>query len=167
MATTDTSGKNTIRTIMCTLKRFRSSHMNRESSSYLPTIENIWYSQIWSQLPESARLLFRLLMVAAFLTAGTLIVYFTGGTKYAYPYMVLLPVLLSAIWFGFSGAILCAITGGLLLGPLMPLEVATGTYQSTDNWVALMRSPRLCAVTPPGTTDETAIHALSYLLRRS
>ncbi len=110
--------------------------MNRESSSYLPTIENIWYAQTWSQMPKSARLLFRLLMVAAFLAAGTLIVYFTGGTSYAYPYVVLLPVLLSAVWFGFAGAILCAITGGLLLGPLMPLDVATGTYQSTDNWLA-------------------------------
>tara|TARA_R110002012_G_scaffold129663_2_gene282105 strand:- start:288 stop:1409 length:1122 start_codon:yes stop_codon:yes gene_type:complete len=50
--------------------------------------------------------------------------------------VILLPVLLSAIWFGLPGATLCAIVGGLLLGPMMPQDVSTSTYQSTENWLA-------------------------------
>lgn len=71
-----------------------------------------------------------------FLAAGTWVVYSTGGTGYAYPYVILLPVLLSAVWFGLPGAVLSSITAGLLLGPWMPLDVSTGTYQSTENWLA-------------------------------
>lgn len=110
--------------------------MNRESSSYLPTFENIWHSQKWPQLSGFARAVCRLLVIVVFLTAGTWVVYFTGGTGYAYPYVILLPVLLSAVWFGLPGAVLSSITAGLLLGPWMPLDVSTGTYQATENWLA-------------------------------
>ncbi|NMT64375.1 putative bifunctional diguanylate cyclase/phosphodiesterase [Marinobacter orientalis] len=110
--------------------------MNRESSSYLPTFDNMWNFQAWSHLSKSARLFCRLLVIIVFLVTGTFTVYMTGGTSYAYPYVILLPVLLSAVWFGLSGATFCAITGGLLLGPLMPLEVSNGIYQSTENWLA-------------------------------
>ncbi|MDK8462220.1 bifunctional diguanylate cyclase/phosphodiesterase [Marinobacter sp. SS13-12] len=110
--------------------------MNRESSNYLPTFENIWHSQKWPQLSGFAREVCRLLIIVVFLTAGTWVVYFTGGTGYAYPYVILLPVLLSAVWFGLPGAVLSSITAGLLLGPWMPLDVSTGTYQSTENWLA-------------------------------
>lgn len=110
--------------------------MNRESSSYLPTFENIWHSQKWPQLSEFGRTVCRLMVIVSFLAAGTWVVYFTGGTGYAYPYVILLPVLLSAVWFGLLGAVLSSITAGLLLGPWMPLDVSTGTYQSTENWLA-------------------------------
>lgn len=110
--------------------------MTKESNSFLPTFENLWQSQKVPRLSKFARSVYRWLAVIAFLATGTWLVYFTGGTGYAYPYVILLPVLLSAIWFGFTGAILCAITGGLLLGPGMPLDVSTGTYQSTENWLA-------------------------------
>lgn len=110
--------------------------MNRESSSYLPTFNSIWHSQKWPRLSEFSRSVFRLLLVIIFFAAGTWVVYFTGGTGYAYPYVILLPVLLSTVWFGLPGAIVGAVAGGLLIGPLMPLDVSTGTYQSTDNWLA-------------------------------
>lgn len=110
--------------------------MNRESSSYLPTFNSIWHSQKWPQMSEFARSISRLLFIIIFFAAGTWVVYFTGGTGYAYPYVILLPILLSTVWFGLPGAILGAVAGGLLIGPLMPLNVATDTYQSTDNWLA-------------------------------
>ncbi|WP_273426317.1 bifunctional diguanylate cyclase/phosphodiesterase [Marinobacter sp.] len=83
-----------------------------------------------------ARSISRLLFIIIFFAAGTWVVYFTGGTGYAYPYVILLPILLSTVWFGLPGAILGAVAGGLLIGPLMPLDVSTDTYQSTDNWLA-------------------------------
>ncbi|MBJ7278774.1 EAL domain-containing protein [Marinobacter salarius] len=110
--------------------------MNRESSSYLPTFNNIWHSQKWPQMSKFARSISRLLFIIIFFAAGTWVVYFTGGTGYAYPYVILLPILLSTVWFGLPGAILGAVAGGLLIGPLMPLNVSTDTYQSTDNWLA-------------------------------
>lgn len=109
--------------------------MNRESSSYLPTSNSIWHSQKWLQRSKFARPASRLLFIIIFFAAGTWVVYFTGGTGYAYPYVILLPILLSTVWFGLPGAILGAVAGGLLIGPLMPLDVSTDTYQSTDNWL--------------------------------
>ncbi|MDK8465645.1 bifunctional diguanylate cyclase/phosphodiesterase [Marinobacter sp. SS13-12] len=87
-------------------------------------------------MSEFARSISRLLFIIIFFAAGTWVVYFTGGTGYAYPYVILLPILLSTVWFGLPGAILGAVAGGLLIGPLMPLDVSTDTYQSTDNWLA-------------------------------
>ncbi|MDK8465475.1 GGDEF domain-containing phosphodiesterase [Marinobacter sp. SS13-12] len=110
--------------------------MNRESSSYLPTLENIWHSEKWPQLSGLARAVCRLLVIIVLLTAGTWVVFATGGTGYAYPYVILVPILLSAVWFGLPGAVLCAITGGILIGPWMPLDVSNGTSQSMDNWLA-------------------------------
>lgn len=110
--------------------------MNRESSSYLPTFNSIWHSQKWPQMSEFARSISRLLFIIIFFAAGTWVVYFTGGTGYAYPYVILLPILLSTVWFGLPGAILGAVAGGLLIGPLMPLNVSTDTHQSMDNWLA-------------------------------
>lgn len=112
--------------------------MNAENSSYLPSFMNIWFSQTSPKTLKFAKLLSRLLIIIASLAAGTFIVYVTGGTGFAYPYIILLPILLAAMWFGFPGAILCAVTGGVLVGPFMPLDVASGTYQSTENWLARM-----------------------------
>jgi len=110
--------------------------MNRESSSYLPTFNSIWHSQKWPQMSGFASYISKLLFIIIFFAAGTWLVYFTGGTGYAYPYIILLPILLSTAWFGLPGAILGAVAGGLLIGPLMPLDVSTDTYQSIDNWLA-------------------------------
>ena len=106
--------------------------MNRMSSSesYLSIFRYL------KPLSKSTKLIYGFLVITISLAAGTWIVYSTGGTSYAYPYVILLPVLLSAVWFGLPGAILCAITGGILIGPWMPLDVSTGRFQSTQNWLA-------------------------------
>ncbi|WP_418141289.1 bifunctional diguanylate cyclase/phosphodiesterase [Marinobacter sp. MA] len=78
----------------------------------------------------------RFIAIGCLLAVATALVYITGGTSYAYPYVALLPVLLSASWFGLLGAVVCAIAGGVLIGPWMPLNVSEGTFQTTDNWLA-------------------------------
>ncbi|WP_328187838.1 putative bifunctional diguanylate cyclase/phosphodiesterase [Marinobacter sp. OP 3.4] len=78
----------------------------------------------------------KLIGIGCLLLASATLVYMTGGTSYAYPYAALLPVLLSASWFGFTGAIVCGILGGLLLGPWMPLNVSAGSSQTAENWLA-------------------------------
>lgn len=78
----------------------------------------------------------RLIGICCLLAVTTTLVYVTGGTSYAYPYVALVPVLLSASWFGLIGAVISAVAGGVLIGPWMPLNVSEGTFQTTDNWLA-------------------------------
>ena len=78
---------------------------------------------------------YKLLIIACLLVLGALVVYATGGTGYAYPYVLLLPIILTAGWFGFLPAILCACAAGFALGPFMPLNVSQGVMQSTHNWL--------------------------------
>lgn len=74
-------------------------------------------------------------LVVLLLGAGTLLVYATGGTQYAWPYLVLVPVLIAAARFRIVGGLLAGFAGGLLLGPFMPLDVDAGIAQQTTNWL--------------------------------
>ena len=74
-------------------------------------------------------------LVLMLLAAATALVYITGGTAYAWPYTILIPVLVAAAWFGIAGGVLAGVVAGLLLGPYMPLDVAGGEPQSTYNWL--------------------------------
>lgn len=67
-----------------------------------------------------------------------LLVYATGGTAYAYPYLILLPVLLAAAIFKIPGGVIAAVVAAIALGPWMPLDVASGTMQTTRNWLVRM-----------------------------
>jgi len=82
------------------------------------------------------RALSRTIIIVVSLGLGTSIVYATGGTGYAYPYIILLPVILTAAWFGLVPTVLSAVIAGLLLGPYMPLDVERGLMQSVQNWLA-------------------------------
>ncbi|MDR5864248.1 bifunctional diguanylate cyclase/phosphodiesterase [Halomonas campisalis] len=68
------------------------------------------------------------------LAAGAMIVYLTGGTRFAYPYLMLIPVLLAAAWYGLPGALLTAVVAGLLMAAT-PLNVLTGEQQEPLNWL--------------------------------
>jgi EAL domain-containing protein (putative c-di-GMP-specific phosphodiesterase class I)/GGDEF domain-containing protein len=72
----------------------------------------------------------------ALFVAITAVVYFTGGTAYSWPYLMLIPVILCGAGFGVWGGLIGGLIGGLLLGPFMPLNVGLETMQSTSNWVA-------------------------------
>ncbi|MFC3283233.1 putative bifunctional diguanylate cyclase/phosphodiesterase [Litchfieldella rifensis] len=72
--------------------------------------------------------------LATLLALGTLTVYLTGGTTYAYPYLMLIPVLLAAAWYRLTGALVASSIAGLLMAA-MPLEVATGAVQTPANWL--------------------------------
>ncbi|MEX2576456.1 MAG: EAL domain-containing protein [Halofilum sp. (in: g-proteobacteria)] len=74
-------------------------------------------------------------VTAGLLLIGTAVVYTTGGTSYAYPYVQLIPVVVAAARYNATGGIVVAVIGALLLGPLMPLDVARGIGQTTANWV--------------------------------
>ena len=62
--------------------------------------------------------------------------YAAGGSKSAVPHFFYVPVIIAAARFRAAGALVAAVAVGLLSGPLMPLDVSTGTAQSWGNWVA-------------------------------
>ncbi len=81
----------------------------------------------------------RLAWAAAVLPAMmlvTAIVYETGGTKFIFPHLGYVPILLAAFAFGPLGGAVSGIGMGLLLGPVMPLDVAAVLPQPLLNWMS-------------------------------
>lgn len=87
-------------------------------------------------LPDNLQHPLRASILLLLLAFGTSTVYMTGGTGFAYPYVMLVPVVLAAAWYGFFASLFTAALAGLLLGPLMPLDVQAGVDQSLANWTA-------------------------------
>lgn len=81
----------------------------------------------------------RRVVAVALLAAAELavwwLVYATGGTTYVYLHAMYIPVTVAAVAFGAWGALAAGVAGGMLLGPLMPLNVALGTSQPVSAWV--------------------------------
>jgi signal transduction histidine kinase len=103
---------------------------------------------------STAERLLRLLLLAALLVASWVAVYAAGGTRTAAPHLFYLPVLYAALRFSPPVAAAAAVAAGILCGPLMPLDVETGTAQALTNW-----TPRLAAFV-------VAALAASLLIRR-
>jgi len=76
-----------------------------------------------------------LLIVAVLVALVVLLVYQTGGTRYVYAHSAYLPIVAGAFLFGWKGGLATALLLGLALGPLMPIEVATGEMQRLENWL--------------------------------
>ncbi len=89
---------------------------------------------LWQASPAFVRHGCRVLTLALLLGLGMLIVHATGGTRFAYPYLMLIPVLLAGAWYFLFGALATALVAGLLMA-VMPLTVATGEAQTTLNWL--------------------------------
>lgn len=89
----------------------------------------------WRLAPASN--LLRVLLLTSLLAIGTALVYGTGGTAYAYPYLMLIPVLFAAAWYGLAGGLLTALVAAGLMAA-MPLDVDAGTPQATFNWLLRM-----------------------------
>jgi diguanylate cyclase len=65
----------------------------------------------------------------------TALVYLSGGIKFVYSHSMYFPILLAGLVFGAKGGVLVALLGGLVLGPFMPIDVASGERQETINWL--------------------------------
>lgn len=73
-------------------------------------------------------------VVALLLVAGAAIVYVTGGTAYAYPYLMLIPVLTAASWYSLPGGLIAAFLAGALMA-IMPQDAHLDVEQSTANYL--------------------------------
>jgi len=74
-------------------------------------------------------------LIVALFAGATALVYATGGTKLAWPYLMLVPVLVAAARWHVIGGLVAGLAGGFLLGPFMPLDVSQGIPQDTANWL--------------------------------
>jgi len=95
-------------------------------------------------LPSKATRRRAVAVVVLGLTAATVIVYATGGVKYALVHLAYLPIIFAALEFEIPGAVATAVVAGLLLGPFMPIDTATGEAQEPLNW--LLRLLFFCVI---------------------
>jgi EAL domain-containing protein (putative c-di-GMP-specific phosphodiesterase class I) len=61
--------------------------------------------------------------------------YATGGSHSALPHGFYLPIVVAGLAFGGAGAVATAVVAAVLVGPLMPQDVAAGTVQELANWL--------------------------------
>lgn len=88
------------------------------------------------------------------------LVYATGGVKYAYYHAMYVPILLAGLLFGLRGGITMGLLAGLVLGPFMPIDVSSGEYQETANW--LYRAGFFCLI---GGLAGSSRDAMSWYIR--
>jgi len=93
-----------------------------------------WHFYQLLDWPLSARAHWCWSFLVVFLGAATIIVFATGGTAYAYPYLTLIPVLFAAAWYGLAGGLITAFIAGALMA-VMPLDVEQGVAQEPFNWM--------------------------------
>jgi EAL domain-containing protein (putative c-di-GMP-specific phosphodiesterase class I)/GGDEF domain-containing protein len=74
-------------------------------------------------------------LLALLMTAVYALVYLTGGVKYVYAHSMYLVILLGGFIYGAPLGALTGALAGLVLGPLMPIDVTTGEAQKTINWL--------------------------------
>jgi len=100
-------------------------------------------------------------LIAVMVIGVVAFVHATGGIKFVYSHSMYLPIALAAIVYGVRGGVLVAIVGGVLLGPLTPIDTTTGEAQSTVNWLYRIGFFTLVAGLVGGASDAAA----AYLAR--
>lgn len=87
--------------------------------------------------PQRKRYRFALLVLAALLLAAVWwFVWITGGSRGPYTHAAYLPILLTGATIGIDAAVGTAVLATLLLGPLMPLDVAADVPQRASAWLS-------------------------------
>lgn len=71
--------------------------------------------------------------IAIALAAGWALVYGTNGTSNVYLHVMYVPVIVASLSLGILAGALTALAAGMLVGPLMPLNVELGLAQPLEN----------------------------------
>lgn len=71
--------------------------------------------------------------IAVGLALTWVVVYLTNGTTNAFTHAMYLPVIVASLKFGLLGGVVTALAAGVLMGPLMLLDVELGTAQPVEN----------------------------------
>src|SRR5258705_6998292 len=73
--------------------------------------------------------------MAGLILATAWVVYATGGVRFSFLHFMYVPIVMSGFAFGVIGGSVAAVAAGLLLGPYMPINTATGEMQESLNWI--------------------------------
>ncbi|MET3683583.1 EAL domain-containing protein (putative c-di-GMP-specific phosphodiesterase class I)/GGDEF domain-containing protein [Alkalibacillus flavidus] len=76
----------------------------------------------------------RIMFIAGLEIVSFYVIYIFGGTHTAVPYVIFIPILLGAYFWGAKGGLAVGALSGLVIGPFMPLYVEAGEMQSMMNW---------------------------------
>lgn len=93
---------------------------------------SLFFSETW--FTKRKHILISIISIIATLPLIYGLVYMTGGIKYVYSHTMYIPILLAGIFISPGFGIMIAIFGGILLGPLMPIDVVTQDSQDFLNW---------------------------------
>lgn len=69
-------------------------------------------------------------IIIVLLIFSTLLVYWTGGTKYVFLHVTYLPIILAGFLYRVRGGLVTGLVAGVLLGPFMPLDTYGDVEQS-------------------------------------
>jgi diguanylate cyclase len=86
--------------------------------------------------PQGVRFAIAAALIAALLCGTGVLVYTTGGTRYAYLHVGYIPILFGALFFGIPGAVITAVAAAIVVGPWMPLNVLQDLPQPPTSWIA-------------------------------
>ena len=77
----------------------------------------------------------RVAAVALQLMGCLLVIYLAGGVSKFNPQIFWLPILMATFWFGPLAGAVVGLAAGLLVGPYVPLDVASGRDQALADWL--------------------------------
>jgi EAL domain-containing protein (putative c-di-GMP-specific phosphodiesterase class I)/GGDEF domain-containing protein len=66
------------------------------------------------------------------------LIYISGGTQSVLPQLMSITVTIAGLWYGVDAGVFFGITGGIILGPLIPLDTTQGIPQEELNWLIRM-----------------------------
>lgn len=89
---------------------------------------------MWKE-PNNTVQLWSILLIVLMLGFTWHFVYLTGGTKYVYLHLMYFPIICASFIGGVRGGISTAIVAGILLGPLMPLDVENNIRQPLHAYI--------------------------------
>lgn len=75
------------------------------------------------------------LVLAAMVATVWVLVQASGGSETAMPHLFYLPIILATVPFGLRGSLATAAVAAVVVGPFMPLDVATGEAQEPVSWL--------------------------------
>jgi len=74
-------------------------------------------------------------LIAIMMAAGVILVYSMDGLQYSFSHFMYVPIIFSGLLFGIKGGTLCGIIAGIVLGPVMPIDVGLKIEQTSLNWI--------------------------------
>ena len=77
----------------------------------------------------------RVAAVGLSLMACLLVIYVAGGVSKFNPQIFWVPILMATFWFGPLAGAVVGLAAGLLVGPYVPLDVASGRDQALADWL--------------------------------